>query len=198
MFDFGLKITPISRIRTMSNTCNVIALIPRPTALRTRAPKTFYPAPLIRMTATFRALIDEAASPGELALLRLALSDVTNGGFIGFVTWSVDEICRTLVIRQWPSCRVLDIVPFPVTKLSPRGLDLRLAGRISVETAIIGIADDPDPAMNDETGRRIGSRVGSFPCSGAFRGDFRSDQPFAVSFAPRLPRLALARERDDA
>jgi hypothetical protein len=147
----------------MSNTYNVVALNPRLATIQTCAPKPIYHAPQIRMTAAFRALIDAPESPVERAFLRLALTDATNGVLAGFVTWSIDEICRIIVIRQWPTSRVLDLVPFPVEKLSARSRALRLAARIGVETATIGIADDPDSAMVDETGQRVGSRIGVFP-----------------------------------
>lgn len=147
----------------MSSTCNVVTLNPTPTALLASRDAPARETLIIRTTAAFRAMLDAPHSASELALLRLILADVGNGGLTGYVTWSLDEVCNTIIIRQWPSCRVLDLVPFPIGKLDPACRALRFAARITGETATLGIADDPDPALKDETGRTIGSRVGVFP-----------------------------------
>ncbi|MGC9271718.1 hypothetical protein [Acidiphilium sp.] len=147
----------------MSSTYNVVALNPMPTALLAPHDAPARETLIVRTTAAFRAMLDAPHSPSELTLLRLIQADVLNGAMVGSITWSLDEVCNTIVIRQWPSCRVLDLVPFPVGKLDPGCRALRFAARITRETATLGIADDPDPAMKDETGRTIGSRVGVFP-----------------------------------
>lgn len=147
----------------MSSTYNVVALRPTPTALLASHVARNNEAPIVRTTEAFRAMLDAPESPAELALLRLIRADVSNGALAGYITWSLDALCNTIVIRQWPSCRVLDLVPFPINKLDQVGRTLRFAARITAETATLGIADDPDPALKDETGHRIGSRVGVFP-----------------------------------
>lgn len=147
----------------MSRTCNVVALTPTPTALLPSHAVPKSKRPDVRMTKAFRTVLDAPQSPAELALLRLVVADVSNGALAGYITWSLDEVCSTIVIRQWPSCRVLDLVPFPIGKLDRASRALRFAARINTDLATLGIADDPDPALADENGRRIGSRVGSFP-----------------------------------
>jgi hypothetical protein len=147
----------------MSTTCNVVALNATPTALLASHDVSVREALIVRMTPTFRAMLDAPHSPTELALLRLICADVSNSALAGYITWSLDAVCNTIVIRQWPSCRVLDLVPFPIEKLDLASRALRFAARITAETATLGIADDPDPALKDEIGRPIGSRVGVFP-----------------------------------
>lgn len=147
----------------MNNVSNVVALNATPTALLAPDNGPARETLIVRTTAAFRAMLEAPHSPAKLALLRLILADVGNGGLTGYVAWSLDEVCNTIVIRQWPSCRVLDLVPFPIGKLDPACRALRFAARITGETATLGVADDPDPALKDETGRTIGSRVGVFP-----------------------------------
>ena len=147
----------------MSSTYNVVALNPTPTALLASRDAPARETLIIRTTAAFRAMLDAPHSASELALLRLIQADLSNGAMVGSITWSLDEVCNTIIIRQWPSCRVLDLVPFPVDKLDPSCRALRFAACITGNIATLGIADDPDPALKDGTGRRIGSRVGAFP-----------------------------------
>jgi hypothetical protein len=147
----------------MSTTCNVVALNATPTALLAACTSPKTNGPDVRMTDAFRTMLDAPHSPAELALLRLIRADVSNGALAGYITWSLDAVCNTIIIRQWPSCRVLDLVPFPIEKLDLASRALRFAARITAETATLGIADDPDPALKDEIGRPIGSRLGVFP-----------------------------------
>jgi len=147
----------------MNSTYNVVALNTTPTALLAACTSPKTDEPDVRMTDVFRAMLAAPRSPTELALLRLLRADVSNGALAGYITWSLDAVCNTIIIRQWPSCRVLDLVPFPIEKLDLASRALRFAARITTETATLGIADDPDPALKDEIGRPIGSRVGVFP-----------------------------------
>lgn len=147
----------------MTNIDNVVALDATPTALR--CPTSASPAtpPIVRMTAAFRAMLDAPTSPVELALLRLILGDVTDGNLTGSVTWSLDAVIRQIVIRQWPTGRILDLMPFPVERLDPATRALRFVAHTSLGIATIGIAGDADPALRDADGRAIGSPIGVFP-----------------------------------